>query len=136
MQNGETALYHAAKAGRAELVQILIEAKSSVTEVNKVHPHSLIFCRVLSMKSYVYIPVNVCAQWFCILQEGNTALTIASENGHKATVDVLLEHGSDVDHQNEVQLQEGFSRILPSPNCNAVLCEESGLLGSIHGDHL
>ena len=38
-----------------------------------------------------------------LLQEQTTPLIIASENGNLSTVNVLLKHGSIVDHQNQVE---------------------------------
>ena len=37
-----------------------------------------------------------------ILQRGDTALHIASENGHTEIVQLLLSNGSDVNGQNKV----------------------------------
>jgi len=41
-----------------------------------------------------------------ILQEESSPLIIASENGNLSTVNVLLKHGSLVDHQNQVRISK------------------------------
>ena len=38
-----------------------------------------------------------------LLQEESSPLIIASENGNLSTVNVLLKHGSIVDHKNQVE---------------------------------
>jgi len=39
-------------------------------------------------------------------QDQNSALLIASENGHLSTVNLLLQRGSVIDHQNQVTLAQ------------------------------
>ena len=40
--------------------------------------------------------------WLVFMQEGFTALYIASQNGHTEIVTLLLDKGADVDHLTKV----------------------------------
>ena len=39
---------------------------------------------------------------YCSIQDGHTALIIASWKGHKECIEELLKHGAKVDHEDEV----------------------------------
>ena len=48
---------------------------------------------------------TVCPIILCVCFQNwrnHTALTVACRNGHRATVNVLLDHGAVIDYQNEV----------------------------------
>ena len=42
------------------------------------------------------------ASLFSLMQDGATPLCIASQGGHKGVVELLLEKGANIDHQNKV----------------------------------
>ena len=42
------------------------------------------------------------ATMICLMQNGATALYVASENGHTTIVNVLLDKGADVNHPTKV----------------------------------
>ena len=44
------------------------------------------------------------------MQNDRTSLAIASLNGHRQTVEVLLAHGADVNAESKVIRGEGFER--------------------------
>ena len=60
----------------------------------------------MSGVGYVYCPFPLLSfyinTYFGILQNGRTALHIASERGHTSTVQVLLESGAQVDLTDQV----------------------------------
>ena len=49
---------------------------------------------------YIYIYIYMLI-YICIYQYGWTALIEASLNGHQEIVQLLLEHGADLQHQNK-----------------------------------
>ena len=56
---------------------------------------------------------NLCLVDGVVKQSGMTALIIASHEGHKETVDLLLSHGANIEAKNNVS-QASFSHTLPS----------------------
>ena len=57
----------------------------------------------------MYIGVGNCiytlitiASLFSLMQYGHTPLIVASQNGHKEVVELLLDNGATVDQQNKV----------------------------------
>ena len=55
-----------------------------------------------------------------IYQDGGTALITASGNGHREVVQLLLEHGADLQHQNGVS-HTPLPSLLPSPTPAAII---------------
>ena len=55
------------------------------------------------------------------LQDGNTPLMVASREGHDGCVQLLLDRGAQVNHQNKVS---GFWDQPSVSSCHVPLCEE------------
>ncbi|CAG8452049.1 4542_t:CDS:2 [Acaulospora morrowiae] len=99
---GETALYQAAEAGNAEVVEILIRSNAYVEIGNKKNITPLMIaaynghadvCRILIDIGYA----NVDPQD----DSGKTSLTLASYEGHAQTVEVLLARGANVNIKDQ-----------------------------------
>ena len=66
------------------------------------------FCtHLLIVMNYVYIVLHLS------LQNGNTPLIAASQKGHKDIVEVLLNHGAEVDLPNKVSVCVSYHYLVP-----------------------
>ena len=91
-QDGWTPLIASSNLDRKDIVKLLIEKKAQLdiqTKVNHCYPH-------LNIRGHQY---NIMS----FLQEGWTALSLASWKGNTKTVEILVQAGADVNIQGQVK---------------------------------
>ena len=90
-QHGCTGLMWASSKGYTEIVKVLAEAKADpniTDEVKLCYTH--------------YCIVQIRSRSCISLQYGDTALILATNEGHTDVVKILVDHGTDMDIKNKV----------------------------------
>ena len=83
----------ASSRGFTEIVKVLAEAKADPNITDEVKFHYTDYC-IVQIRSRSYIS----------LQDGNTALILATREGRTDVVKILVDHGSDIDIKNKVSV--------------------------------
>lgn len=98
MQAGLTALMRASRQGHREVVNMLLEHDAQVDLKNNVRTNQ--FCK---FEDFTRDAVMF------VVQNGQTALMLASENRHVAVIDLLIEYNAQLELKNLVRtLEVGF----------------------------
>ena len=136
VQDGWTALHVACEKGHDEVVQTLMIAKADLNLQNNVST-STVQLIIVSADDHRhklekhYDPLCayiVCWRVTMHLQDGATALHIASQYGHVTTVKLLVEAGASLDVQGNVSWHQYISDIQQCPAClSSVLACAAGV---------
>jgi ankyrin repeat protein len=99
IQNGNAALALASCKGHVKIVKVLLEAKATINAKNVVSSTS---CQSTAKAQRSLFFVTGC--WSIDIQDGETALVLASVVGCVDVVKVLLEAKADVHARNDVSI--------------------------------
>ncbi len=99
VQNGCTALISAAGRGQFETVELLLSEGAKIDEMNNV-------CSVAFVFAFLFVFDFICVTVLCCrCQEGHNALMRAAKKGQSKCIQVLLNHGADVNKIDAVNEQ-------------------------------
>ena len=110
LKDGWTALHFAAREGFEQIVKFLVEHGSNVDLQTKVFIFLFLIFIFLCFFSFLYLllwvhylcVVVLFLNNFLLLKYGRTALHLAAPKGFEQIVKILVEHGSNVDLQDQV----------------------------------
>ena len=104
MQDGTTPLQLASQSGHKEVIELLINNGADVDEADRVTYQLLMCgeCMVTCMQNALHTILGSGSDVFTCLQKGITSLHLASFNGHKEVVGLLLDRGASVDKADKV----------------------------------